>query len=137
MNRSRATRIVLYAALIFLAGAITGALVAPMIGRSFMRLPDSQQMSRHMLDHLRSGLNLTDEQMAKIRPLIEKTCADMETIHRETTRRAMDRIAETNAKIAAFLTPEQKAKFEKMEAEHRNRIRHIHHFAAPPGVLPP
>jgi Spy/CpxP family protein refolding chaperone len=90
-----------------------------------------------MLAHLRSGLNLTDEQMAKIKPLIEKTCADMETIHRDTTRRAMNRIAETNAKIATFLTPEQKVKFEKMEAEHRNRIGHIHHFAAPPGALPP
>ena len=56
MNKSRAARIVLYAVLIFLAGAITGALVAPMIGRTFMRLPDSQQMSRHMLEHLQSGL---------------------------------------------------------------------------------
>ena len=60
MNRSRATRIILYAVLIFLAGAITGALVAPMIGRSFMRLPDSNQMSHHMLAHLQSGLDLTD-----------------------------------------------------------------------------
>jgi len=137
MNRSRATRIVLYATLIFLAGAITGALVAPMTGRHFMRLPDSQQMSHHMLAYLRSGLDLTDEQVANIRPLIEKTCSDMETIHRQTTRRAMDRIAETNAKIAVFLTPEQKAKFEKMEAEHKNRIRHVHHFATPPGALVP
>ena len=137
MNKSHAARIYLYAVLIFVAGAITGALVAPMIGRSFMRLPDSQQMSRHMLAHLQSGLDLSDEQMAKIRPVIEKTCADMETIHHETTKRAQDRIAETNAKIATFLTPEQNVKFEKMEAEHRNRIRNFHHFAGPPGTPPP
>ena len=137
MNSSRTARIVLYAILIFLAGAVTGTLVAPMIGRSFMRLPDSQQMSRHMLAHLQSNLDLTDEQMAKIRPVIEKTCADMETIHHETTKRALERIAESNAKIALLLTPEQKAKFEKMEAEHRNRIRHVHHFATPPGPPPP
>ena len=49
MNKSRVVRIALYAALIFLAGGITGALVAPMIGRSFMRLPDSHQMSHMML----------------------------------------------------------------------------------------
>jgi Spy/CpxP family protein refolding chaperone len=137
MNKSPAARVVLYAVLIFVAGAITGALVAPMIGRSFMRLPDSRQMSHQMLAHLRSGLDLTDEQMAKIKPVIENTCADMETIHRETTKRALDRIAETNAEISAFLTPEQKAKFEKMEAEHRNHIRHTHHFGAPPGPPPP
>ena len=136
MNKSRAARIFLYAVLIFLAGAMTGALVAPMIGRSFMRLPDSQQMSRHMLARLQSGLDLTDEQMAKIRPVIEKTCADMETIHRETTKRAQDRIAETNAKIATFLTPEQKVKFEKMEAEHRNRIRQFSSFCRPSRNAP-
>ena len=61
MNKS-ALRIVLYAGLIFFAGAITGALVAPMVGRHFMRLPDSHQLSRLMLAHLHSGLDLTAEQ---------------------------------------------------------------------------
>ena len=125
MNKSRVARVVLYAVFIFVAGAITGALVAPMIGRSFMRLPDSRQMSGHMLAHLRSGLDLTDEQMAKIKPVIENTCADMETMHRETTKRALDRIAETNTKISAFLTPEQKAtavgKLREAFAEHQRQ----------------
>lgn len=136
MNKSRFARIVLYAALIFLAGALTGALVAPMIGRSFMRLPDSHHMSRLMLTHLRSGLDLTDDQEAKIKPLVENTCADMETIHHETAQRVMDRIAETNAKISVFLTPEQRVKFKKLEAEHKVRIRHFHPVSAP-GPPPP
>lgn len=137
MNKSRAARIALYAALIFLAGAVTGALVAPMLGRHFMRLPDSHQMSRLMLAHLRSGLDLTNEQEAQIKPLVEKTCSEMETIHQQTTQRVIDRLAETNAKIAAFLTPEQQVKFKKMEAEHRVHIRHFHHPGAPPGPPPP
>jgi Spy/CpxP family protein refolding chaperone len=132
MNKSRAVRIALYAILIFLAGAITGVLVAPMIGRSFMRLPDSHQMSLHMMAHLRSGLDLTDEQTAKIRPLVENTCADMQTIHHETMQRVMDRVADTNAKISTFLTPEQQVKFKKMEAEHRLHIRHLPHPGPPP-----
>ena len=137
MNKSRVVRIALYAALIFLAGAITGALVAPMIGRSFMRLPDSHQMSHMMLARLRSGLDLTDEQTAKIRPLVESACGDMETIHRATMQRVLSRIAETNDKISAFLTPEQKVKFEKMQAEHREHIRHFHHLGSPSGPPPP
>ena len=136
MIKSRAVRITLYAVCIFGAGALTGALIAPMIGRSFMRPPDPQQMSRQMLAHLRSGLDLTDEQTAKIKPLIEHTCFDMGTIHRETTQRVLNRIAETNAKVSAFLTPAQKAKFKKMEEEHRIRIHHIHHFAPPQGSSP-
>jgi Spy/CpxP family protein refolding chaperone len=135
MNKSRTIRVALYAILIFVAGAVTGALVAPMIGRTFMRLPDSQQMSRHMIARLCSGLDLTAEQEAKIRPLVEKTCADMETIHCETMQRAMDRIAETNAKISAFLTSEQQVKFKKMETEHRLHLRH--HPGPPTGPPPP
>lgn len=137
MNKSRFARIFLYAALIFIAGAITGALVAPMIGRSFMLLPDPHQMSRQMLAHLRFGLDLTDEQEAKIKPLIEATCADMETIHHETAQRVLNRLAETNAKISTCLTPEQNVKFKKIEAEHRLHIGHFHHPDMPPAPPPP
>ncbi len=137
MNKSRTARIVLYAALIFLAGALTGALIAPMIGRHFMRLPDSHHLSRAMLSHLRSELDLTNEQEAQIEPLVEKTCADMEIIHRQTVQRALDRMAETNTKICAFLTPEQNEKFKKIEAEHRLHLRHFRHPGGPPGPPPP
>ena len=71
MNKSRTARIALYAGLIFLAGAVTGALIAPMVGRHFMRLPDTHQLSRFMLSHLRSELALTNAQEAQIRPVVE------------------------------------------------------------------
>ncbi|MGH8093113.1 MAG: hypothetical protein ACREIF_06540 [Chthoniobacterales bacterium] len=137
MSKSRTLRVILYAVLIFLAGAVTGALIAPMLGRTFMRPPEPKQLSRQMLERLQSGLHLTDEQSAQIKPLIEKTGADMETIWRETARRVHERIAQTNAQISALLTPEQKTAFAKMEAEHRKQFRQHHHFAPPPGPPPP
>ena len=133
MNKSRTARIVLYAALIFLAGVLTGALIAPMFGRHFMRLPDSHHLSRAMLSHLRSELSLTNAQEAQIKPIVEKTCADMESIHLQTVQRALTRLAEANTEIAAFLTPEQKEKFKKMEAEHRVHVRHFRHHDGPHG----
>ncbi len=136
MNKSRALRITLYALLIFLAGGITGALVAPRFGRTFMRPPDSKQMSQHMMERLQSGLNLTRDQAAKIKPLIEKTGADMETMRRETSKRVHDRVAETNAQISLLLTPEQKEKFIKMEAEHRKRIARCHPYGDGSGPMP-
>jgi len=137
MNKSRALRIALYAGLIFFAGAITGALVAPMVGRHFMRLPDSHQLSRLMLTHLRSGLDLTAEQEEKIKPLVEKSCAEMEAIHHQTMQRVVERLNETSEKISAFLTAEQKVKLKKMEAQHRLHLRHFHHPGGPPGPPPP
>lgn len=122
MSNSRVFRVTFYALFIFVAGAITGAFVAPRFGRTFMRPPDSKQMSQHMLDRLQSGLNLTPEQATKIKPLIDKTGADMDTVRRETSQRVHDRIAQTNAQISLLLSPEQKEKFIKLEAEHRKQI---------------
>lgn len=135
MSKSRLLRIFLYAALIFFAGAITGALVAPLVGHQFMRPPNHEQMSHYMFERLQSGLHLSDHQSAQIKPLIEKTVADTETIHRETIKRVLNRIAETNAQISSLLTPEQKVQFIKMEAEHKKRMRHFHHFSGPPEPL--
>ncbi len=75
-----------------------------------------------MLEHLQTELNLTADQATKIRPLIEETGQAMDTLRRNTTQQVRARMAETNKKIAALLTPEQQIKFEKMEVEHRHRL---------------
>jgi len=136
MNKLRVGRIIVYAALIFLAGGVTGALLAPLFGRTFMRPPAPHEMSQHMLAHLQSVLHLTDQQLTQIKPLVEKTGAEMETIHRETMQRVLARLAETHAQISAFLTPEQKIAFQKMEKEHGERLRHVHPILLPPPEPP-
>ncbi len=137
MSKGRSGRVILYALLIFLAGAVTGVLVAPMVGRTFMRPPRAEEMSHHMLEYLQSGLHLTDQQTAQIKPLIERTGADMEIIHHETMKRVLARIGQTHAQISLLLTPEQKAKFIKMEAERREHFKHRPPFGEPPGPPPP
>ena len=133
MNKSKGIRVIFYALLIFLAGGVAGAFVAPMIGRTFMRPPRPREMSQHMMERLQSGLNLTADQAAKIRPLIEKVGADIESIRHDTVKHVHERVTETNAQIAQILTPEQQAKFIRMEAEHRRRMGRGH----PPGEPPP
>ena len=136
MNNSRVLRIVLYATLIFVAGAITGALVAPHVGRHFMRPPRPEEMSRHMLEHLRSELNLTESQAAKIEPLIRETGRELDQLRRDTTQRVRARLAESNAQISRLLTPEQQIRFEKMETEHRRHLRHRHGRGDEPATTP-
>lgn len=137
MSNPRTAKIVLYAALIFLAGAATGALLAPRIGRPFMRPPDSRQMSEHMLRDLQEGLGLTTAQMAQVRPLVEKTGRDLDAIRQETVRRVVQRIEASHTEISNLLTPEQRIKFTKMEAEHRAHRRRGHPVGEPPGPPPP
>jgi Spy/CpxP family protein refolding chaperone len=129
----RVGRIVLYAGVIFLAGLVTGALLAPMAGRTFLRHPGPEQMSREMMSRLQSRLQLAPEQKTQVQPIIDRTSADMVAIRRETTKRVSKRIEETNREISVLLTPEQKVKFDKMEAERRKRLG----YREPPGPPPP
>ena len=133
MNRTRVVRIVLYAGLIFLAGLVTGALVAPIVGRTFLRPPGPEQMARQMMSRLQSRLQLSPKQKTEAEPIIAQTSADMVAIRRETTKRVSKRIEDTNQEISALLTPEQKVEFEKMEAERRKRLG----YREPPGPPPP
>ena len=114
MTKSRSWKVVLYATLIFVAGLFTGALAGPHLFRTFLRPPTPPEMSRHILGRLQSRLSLTPEQTAQIKPLVEQTASEIDAIRVATTKQIADRIAESNSKIAAFITPEQKAKLDQM-----------------------
>ena len=133
MSKARTVRVVLYALLIFFAGAVTGALIAPIVGRTFMRPPRPEEMAQHMMDHLRSDLRLTNSQVAQIQPLVKKAGVEMEAIRRETMRQVHQHLEETNKEISAHLTPEQQVEFKKMRDERRERLRHAHPFLEPPA----
>ena len=119
MTKQRSWKVILYAVLIFVAGLFVGALAGPHILRTFLHPPTPPEMSRHILAHLQSRLSLTPEQTAQVKPLVEQTASDIEVIRLATTKQISDRIAETNSKIATFLSAEQKVKLDQMEEERR------------------
>jgi Spy/CpxP family protein refolding chaperone len=132
MTKVRSWKIILYATLIFVAGLFIGVLAGPHVLRTFLRPPTPAEMSRHILARLQSRLALTPEQTAQIKPLVEQTASDIDAIRAATTKQVSDRIAETNSKIATFITPEQKVKLDQMDAERREHMRH-----GPPFFLRP
>jgi Spy/CpxP family protein refolding chaperone len=131
MTKWRSWKVVLYATLIFVAGLFIGVLAGPLVLRTFLRPPTPAEMSSHILARLQSRLSLTPEQTAQIKPLVELTASDIEAIRVATTKQISDRIAESNSKVATFLTPEQNAKLNQMEAERRERMRHASPFFRP------
>jgi Spy/CpxP family protein refolding chaperone len=131
MTKWRSWKVVLYAALIFVAGLFIGVLAGPLVLRTFLRPPSPAEMSSHILARLQSRLSLTPEQTAQIKPLVEQTASDIEGIRAATTKQISDRIAETNSKVATFITPEQKAKLDQMDAERREHMRHAPPFFRP------
>ena len=131
MTKARSWKVVLYATLIFVAGLFIGLLAGPRMLRTFLRPPTSAEMSSHILARLQWRLSLTPEQTAQIKPLVEQTASEIDAIRVATTKQISDRIAESNSKIAAFITPEQKAKLDQMAAERRERMRHASPFFPP------
>jgi Spy/CpxP family protein refolding chaperone len=131
MTKWRSWKVVLYAALIFVAGLFIGVIAGPLVLRTFLRPPSPAEMSSHILARLQSRLSLTPEQTAQIKPLVEQTASDIEGIRAATTKQISDRIAETNSKVATFITPEQKAKLDQMDAERREHMRHAPPFFRP------
>jgi hypothetical protein len=124
MTNARSWKVILYATLIFVAGLFIGSLAGPRILLKFLRPPTPAEMSSHILARLQSRLSLTPEQTAQVKPVVEHTASEIDAIRKATTKQISDRIGESNSKIAAFITPEQKAKLDQMEAERREHMRH-------------
>ncbi len=126
--------------LVFIAGGATGIFLTMAIGHHFMFAPYPHGfVAQAMKNRLRWQLRLTDEQMAKISPIIEKTGAQLEEIRGDTGRRVRETIAEAHREIAPILTPEQQQRLKDME-ERRRRWMHRgrwHGNATPaPAVSP-
>ena len=131
MTKAGSWKIVFYTMLIFVAGMFVGLLAGPHMLSSYLRPPTPAEMSSRILARLQSRLSLTPEQTAQIKPIVEQTASEIDAIREATTKQIADRIAESNSKIAAFITPEQKAKLDRMEAERREHMRHNGPFFPP------
>jgi periplasmic protein CpxP/Spy len=107
--------------------------------------PPAQTESGHMgnhrgmdpdqqLKHLSHQLNLTDDQRAKIKPLLESSHEQMQQLHQDQSLSRQDRMTkmrsimdDTHSKIEAVLNDQQKQQFEAMmQKEQERRQEHMH-----------
>jgi Spy/CpxP family protein refolding chaperone len=131
MNRALKGRLIAGFVLVFLAGGMTGAFV---VASQTLFGPYHGNIADRMRDRLRVQLRLSDEQVAKISPIIDKTAKQLETIRTESGRRVHETFVEAHREIAADLTPEQRTKLQEIEARHRrsaHRMRGTRESPAP------
>jgi len=88
-----------------------------------------------MLHRLRVQLRLTDEQAAKISPIVDKAVIQLEEIRRNTGQRVHETMEEAHREMATNLTEEQRAKLRDIEERHR-RLRHSAQAASETGSRP-
>ncbi|WP_415907817.1 hypothetical protein [Oleiharenicola sp. Vm1] len=111
---------------IFLAGAVAGGFVTLEVGKSMLRkrlAPDNWGPAR--LKMLEKHLDLTSDQIERLKPIVRRDVDELNRLRQQgfqETRRILERMEKD---IAEVLTPEQRAKFEKLNAEMRERARRL------------
>ena len=135
MNSALKWKLIAGFLLVFIAGGATGVFVTMAIGHHFMFGPHPHGFAAQaMKNRLKWQLRLTDEQMAKISPIIDKTTLQLRGIRRDTARHVHETIADAHKQMATILTDEQRQKLQQIQERHR-RWRH-RHFHEPPVEAP-
>ncbi|RRA47737.1 hypothetical protein D1Y84_04930 [Acidipila sp. EB88] len=84
------------------------------------------------LEHLTKALNLSSDQQAQIKPILQDRQTQMMQIHEDTSTARPDKMAKmksldeaSNSKLEAVLTADQKPKYEKMIADRKARMQEM------------
>ena len=103
---------VLVIALVFVAGFALG-----MFSSHVMILrggPGAARFPKLLIERLDRHLDLTDAQRTQVEEILRRRHARIDAVWSEARPRVRQEIERANQEIAAVLTPEQRAKFEKM-----------------------
>jgi len=131
MNRALQWKLIAGFILVFVAGGVSGALLGGLYARHhFFAFHRPELIGGRMKERLRTELNLTPEQIAKISPIIDKMAGQLREIRLETARRVHETIAEAHRQMAVNLTDEQRQKLQQIEERHR-RWRHREFHESP------
>ena len=124
--------------LVFVAGGMTGAFLGAAHTRQLFGRMHEHMLAERMRDRLRNELQLNDEQLAKIGPIIDQAAGRLHEIRRSTTRQVHETLMDAHREIAPMLNAEQRVKLTKLEA-HPRHWRWFGHRGPPrlPADSPP
>src|SRR5436305_7050514 len=127
MNSALKWKLIAGFLLVFIAGGATGVFVSMAIAHHFMFAAHSGVAAQTMKSRLRWQLRLTDEQMTKIGPIIDKAGTQLEEIRGDTGRHVRDVLTETHREIAQYLTPQQQQRLKDLESRRQHWMQQQHH----------
>jgi protein CpxP len=136
-SRSAFFRSMIVALLICLCGRLTTA-----VAQDAQEQPSGsgQEMGHHgrgmpsaddQLKHLSQKLNLSDDQQAKLKPILEDQHKQMQQLWNDNSMSRQDRVSKmrelrenANTQIKSVLNDDQQKKFDQMREEQRSHMRH-------------
>ena len=110
---------------IFAAGAVCGGVVALRYMRPAgpWRPAERGRIAEQLLKSWTEKLKLTEEQRAKIRPILLRGDDEMRQLRSESFRAGAAVMERMHAEVAAVLTPEQRVKLQELRERFRKRFR--------------
>lgn len=137
MNGLTKSKALTYLVAIFVAGVVTGVLGGYTLSRRNPLRPPPRpvDMATHIVDRWRKELNLTEDQVVRILPLMHQASAEIQGIQTNSTDRIIDVMDKTDRQIQGLLEPEQAGKFRRQCQERTARMRKVGH-PPPPGSGP-
>jgi hypothetical protein len=107
-------------ALVFAAGVSVGAFLGTTRWpHTAHALGSHRPLAERMRSRVQTRLRLTPEQVAKAKPIFDKTAEAIGQIRKETAQRVHAVLAEAERELAPALTPDQRARLEASPAETR------------------
>lgn len=82
--------------------------------------PGPHHMMGNPLDHLSKDLDLTDDQKAKVQPIIDQAKPQIAAIHKEAMEKMHALLENAGAQIRPLLTAPQQQKFDAMKKAHED-----------------
>jgi Spy/CpxP family protein refolding chaperone len=144
-------QVVLATVAIFVAGLVTGGATALGVVRwvarhsrpnpngvaQFVSHPGQpQQFGPQLMRSFAGQLELTDDQKARIMPIVRRTASELGRNRREIQLTSALAIEKMQDEIAEILTPEQRIKFEDLVSQQRARLQQFRQSMPPPAPEP-
>jgi uncharacterized membrane protein len=109
---------------IYIAGGVTGAFVMRRVGREMgPHRPMPEQWASMQLKRLGERLDLKPEQVEQIQPIVRRNMEELRRLRSKDLAETRTLFERMQREIAEKLTPEQRAKFEQMNSEFRERAK--------------
>lgn len=123
-----------YAVAIFATGGISGGALGVYETKAHLYNPEDKSAIRiRMVEHLKTRLDLTPDQVAKINPIVESAASNLYSIRMKMAQDVKRVFDDAFDKVSPILTPEQLKKLDEIEKERHDMMQNHWHPPGQPG----